>query len=382
MTWSLRGKHAVAGIGFSDLGKVPGYSPLELAAWATSEALEDSGLQLSDIDGLCGGTFYHFFPTLSIAEYLGIRPNWMSADMTGGSSFMSYIQQAAMAIEAGLCETVLVTYGSNARSSRNLNGLIETPEMESPYEPIVPLSAYALATSRHMYEYGTTSDQLAEVAVSARQWAMKNPRATMHDPLSIEDVQNSPVVSSPLRALDCCLLSDGGAAAIVTSAERARDLKQKPVYLLGAAGETSHREIAQMPDLTRTCAVESGNRAFEMAGVDRDDVDVVELYDAFTINTVMLLEDLGFCQKGEGGSFVSGGNIAPGGSLPVNTNGGGLSCVHPGMYGLFATIEAVEQLRGGCGERQIDGAELAVAHGNGGSLSHQFTTIFGSEARL
>lgn len=382
MTWKLRGKHAIVGVGHSILGKAPGYSPLDLAAQATHNALADCGMDLSEIDGICGGTFYHFFPTLSIAEYLGIRPTWMNSDMFGGSSFMSYVQQATAAIEAGLCKNVLIVYGSNARSSRNLNGLIETPESESPYEAPVPITGYALATQRHMHQYGTTLEQLAEVAVSARKWAQLNPEATMRDPLTMDEVMSSPTIASPLRVRDCCLLSDGGAAVIVTSADRAKDLPKPPVYVLGASGETSHREIAQMPDLTTTGAVQSGKRAFEMAGITHSDVDVVQLYDAFTINMITILEDLGFCAQGEGGAFVSGGRIAPGGDFPVNTNGGGLSCVHPGMYGLFAIIEAVVQVRGAGGDRQVDGVDIAIAHGNGGAFSHQMTNVFGSAAAL
>ncbi len=382
MTHSIRGKTAVAGVGCFGMGKTPGLNPLELMSGAVKVALDDAGLQLKDIDGICAGTFYHFFPSLSVAEYLGIRPKWSSSDMVGGSSFMSHIQQAAMAINSGICNTVLVAYGSNARSSRDLNGLVETPFFEQPYDYLVPMGGYAMAAGRHMHDYGTTRRQLAEVAVSARKWAQLNPEATMQDDLSIEEVLEAPVIVDPLSMYDCCLLSDGAGALILTSAERARDLKQKPAYLLGAAGAHWHREVSQMPDLTVTAATESSANAYKMAGITAKDIDVVQLYDAFTINTILFMEDLGFCEKGEGGDFVSGGRIAPGGELPVNTNGGGLSCVHPGMYGTFCMIEAVRQLRGGLGERQIDGANLAIAHGNGGTLSHQFTTVFGTEETL
>ncbi|MGI9275543.1 MAG: acetyl-CoA acetyltransferase [Endozoicomonas sp.] len=382
MSNTLRGKTAVAGIGYYGLGKTPEHTPLELLSQAALRAVDDAGLQLSDIDGVCAGTFYHFFPTLSVAEYLGIRPKWSSSDMAGGSSFMSHIQQAAMAIQTGLCNTVLVAYGSNARSSRDVNGLVETPTFEQPYEYMVPLAGYAMAAARYMHEYGATREHLANVAVSARQWAQLNPDATMRAPLSVADVLESPMIAEPLSLADCCLMSDGAGALILTSAERAKTLKQKPVYLLGAAGAHWHREISQMPDFTVTAATESSARAYEMAGIKAADIDVVQLYDAFTINTLLFLEDLGFCQKGEAGAFVADGHIAPNGSLPVNTNGGGLSCVHPGMYGTFCMIEAVTQLRGQGGERQIEGAELAIAHGNGGTLSHQFTTVFGTDATL
>ena len=241
---------------------------------------------------------------------------------------------------------------------------------------------YALAASRHMYQYGTTREQLAEVAVAAREWAKMNPKAFMRGDLTIEDVLSSHMVSSPLSVLDCCLVTDGGGAVIVTRPERARNLHKPPVYLLGAGETHWHRNISQMPDLTVTAASESGPRAFEMAKLGPEDVDVTMLYDAFTINTVLFLEDLGFCEKGEGGAFVSGGRIAPGGELPVNTNGGGLSYNHPGMYGLLLLVEAVRQVRGECGERQQPDVHVALVHGNGGVLSSQVTAILGSEETL
>lgn len=378
----LRGKCAVVGTGFAGLGSAPGWTSLELLAEATARSLDDAGLALSDIDGICAATFYHFFPTLSVAEYLGIRPKWSDGDTTGGSSFMSQLMKAVTAIEAGLCETVLIAYGSNARSSRNLNGLIETPEFEQGMGYPVPMGGYAMAAGRHMHEFGTTRENLADVALTARAWAKLNPNATERGDLSKEEILSARMIADPLSKYDCCLFSDGGGALIVTSSARAKDLKQKPIYVLGGAGAHWHREIAQMPSLTTTCATESSRRAYEMAGVSVDDIDVVQLYDAFTINVILLLEDLGFCNKGEGGAFVSSGAIAPGGTLPVNTNGGGLSCVHPGAYGVFCMIEAIEQLRGSAGARQIADAEIAIAHGNGGTLSHQYTTVFGTETAL
>jgi acetyl-CoA acetyltransferase len=243
---------------------------------------------------------------------------------------------------------------------------------------MMPVAAYALAASRHMHEFGTTREQLAEVAVAARKWAQRNPEAFMRDPLSIEDVLKSRMVADPLSVRDCCLVTDGAGAIVLTRADRAYELCATPVHVLGAAAATQHCNISAMPDLTVTAAKESGARAFRQAGYTPADIDVVELYDAFTINTILFLEDLGFCAKGEGGSFVQGGRIAPGGALPVNTNGGGLSCAHPGMYGLFTLIEATQQLMGQAGERQVPGASLALAHGNGGTLSSQATAILGT----
>jgi acetyl-CoA acetyltransferase len=382
MTHPIRGKISIVGVGEAGLGKSPKKAPLELLAEATLCALDDAGVSLADVDGLCAGTFYHFFPTLSVAEYLGIRPKWSDADMIGGASFMSHVMQASLALMAGLCDVVLVAYGSNARSSRDSNGLIEIPEFEAAYDPPIPITGYALAASRHMHEYGTTREHLAHVAVAARQWAQLNPAATSRDPLTIDDVLSSPMIAEPLTRHDCCLISDGGAALILTRSDHAKSLRKPPVHFLGGAGAHWHREIAQMPDLTVTAASESGPRAFAMAGIGTSDVDVLQVYDAFTINTILLLEDLGFCDKGQGGAFVAEGHIAPGGKLPVNTSGGGLSFVHPGMFGLFCLIETVRQLRGEAGDRQIDGAQIGVAHGNGGTLSSQFTTVFGTQETL
>ncbi|MEC8427891.1 MAG: acetyl-CoA acetyltransferase, partial [Pseudomonadota bacterium] len=320
MTHPLRGKVAAAGIGSAGIGEAPGWGPLDLLGAASVNALADAGLSLKDVDGLFATTGSHYFATMSAAEYLGIQPKFTNCDMNGGSSFMSQVLQAAMAIDAGLCEVALICYGSNARTNGGDHaGLIETPEWEIPYKPRIPISGYAMAAARHMHEYGTTREQLAEVVVAARQWGAMNPEAFVQKPITKEEVLGAKIISEPLSALDCCLVTDGGAAMVLVSAERAKDLKQKPVYMLGTAGAMWHRQIDQMPNLTVTAASESGPRAFEMAGLTPDDVDVIQLYDAFTINVILFLEDLGFCPKGEGGRFVSGGTLAPGGSRPVNT---------------------------------------------------------------
>jgi acetyl-CoA acetyltransferase len=382
MKAATRGTTAVVGAAYAGVGTSPGWSSLELLGSAAKRALDDAGLKLSDVDGLCAATFYHFFPTLSAAEYLGIQPKWSNSDTVGGSSFMSHVAQATLAINAGLCEVVLIAYGSNARSSRNLNGLIETPDLERPYDPMVPVSGYSLAASRYFHEYGATRRDLANVVLSARKWAALNPDAELRNEISMEEILAAPLIASPFSKYDCCLVSDGGAAIVVTSAERARHLKKKPIYVLGSAAAHSHREIAQMPDFTVTCASVTGPEAMKAAGVTHKDIGVAQLYDAFTLNPILFLEDLGFCKKGEGAAFIAAGNTRPGGSLPVNTNGGGLCFAHPGAYGLFCLIEAVTQLRGEGGARQVAGAEVALAHGNGGTLSHQATTILGTEACL
>lgn len=381
---SLRGKAAIVGAAESDLGEVgPGFTPLDLIGQAAARALADAGLEKEDVDGLFSASVYYQMPTLSVGEYLGIRPRYSDATMMGGSSFVSHLLHAASAIEAGLCEVALIAYASTQLSDGGFRGVSDPPNpYETPYGPRYPVSMYALAASRHMHEYGTTREQLAEVAVAAREWARLNPKAYKRDRLAVEDVLSSRMISSPLSLLDCCLVTDGGGALVVTSAERAKDLRKPPVYILGAGEAHWHRDISRMPDLTVTAAADSGRRAYEMAGIGPGDVDVAMLYDAFTINPILFLEDLGFCEKGEGGAFVEGGRIAPGGELPVNTNGGGLSYNHPGMYGLLLLVEAVRQLRGECGERQVESADVALAHGNGGVLSSQVTAVLGSASTL
>jgi acetyl-CoA acetyltransferase len=256
----------------------------------------------------------------------------------------------------------------------------ERDPWEAPFRPPLPVTAYALAASRHMHEFGTTREQLAAVAVSARRWAQMNPKAELREPLGVEDVLASRVVASPLTVRDCCLVSDGGAAIVVTRADRARELRRPPVLVLGCGEAHSHRHITGMPDLVRTSAEHSGAAAFADARLSPADVDCAQLYDAFTITPILFLEDLGFCAKGDGGPFAASGATDPGGALPMNTNGGGLSYCHPGMYGLLAIVEAVRQLRGDCGERQIEGCEVALAHGNGGVLSSQATLVLGAAA--
>jgi acetyl-CoA acetyltransferase len=383
-----RGSVAIVGIGLAGCGEAPGYSELELAAQAALAATADAGIPMPQIDALLTASLSNFMPTLALAEYLGIRPRFSDTNSIGGSSFVSHLIPAAMALNYGLCDVALVTYGSNQRTGMGRaeiakhKAALDPLPYEVPYRPANPLSAYALAAARHIHQYGTTREQLAEVAVAARAWARLNPEAYSRDPLTVSDVLRARMVSDPLTVRDCCLVTDGAGAFIMVRAEDAKRFPRRPVYLLGVGAAHWHRQIACMPDVTATAAHESGARAFAMAQLRPDDVDVVQLYDAFTINVILFLEDLGFCPKGEGGRFVSEGRIAPGGALPVNTNGGGLSCVHPGMYGVFTIVEAVRQLRGEAGARQIDGAEVALAHGNGGVLSSQVTALFGTASTL
>ncbi|HIB55638.1 MAG TPA: thiolase [Alphaproteobacteria bacterium] len=380
---SLRGAAAIVGAGVYGLGETPGQSSVEIMARAALTALTDAGLKPSDVDGVISASPVYNMASMTAAEYLGIRPRFTESTMLGGSSFVFHVTPAALALQAGLCDVVLICYGSNQRSAtgRLISNSLPDP-YEAPYNPRMPITAYALAASRHMFQYGTTREQMAEVAVAARGWAALNPEAFVREPLTVKDVLGSRMISDPLSKLDCCLVTDGGGALVLTRADRAKDLPKAPVYVLGHATEHWHRSIAQLPDLTITAASESGRRAFEMAGLVPTDIDVAQLYDAFTINTILFLEDLGYCKKGEGGEFVADGRIAPGGSLPVNTNGGGLSCCHPGMYGIFPVIEAVRQVRGEAGERQIDDVDVALAHGNGGVLSSQSTLVLGSGATI
>lgn len=375
-----RGKTAVAGVGICGTDSQSGLSAMELLAKASLAAIADAGLDVGEIDAVFATLSEDPFSALSVPEYLGIRPKLVEGTRTGGSAFQIHAMWAALALDAGLCDAVLICYGSNQRSGAG--GLVRSGGTPFPYEAVYkpknPTTAYALAAQRHMHEYGTTREQLAEVAVAARKWAQLNPMANMRDDLTIEDVLGARMVSDPLTVRDCCLVTDGAAAIVMTRADRARDLPQVPAYLLGAASATWHRNISALESLTLTATSEAAPRAYEQAGVGPSDIDVVELYDAFTINTILFLEDLGFCPKGEGGRFVANGAIAPGGRLPVNTNGGGLSFAHPGMYGLFTMIEAVTQLRGTAGARQVPGAQLALAHGNGGVLSSQAVTIWGT----
>ncbi len=378
---SLRGKVAIVGTGLSPSGEVPGFTRYELMAQAVERAMADAGVTKGEIDGVFAVVDRAQLPVTAVCEYLGIRPKVMEGSMIGGSSFVHFLQWAALSLQAGLCDVALIAYGSNARSGGVMPGTSAPIPYETAYGARLP-TAYALAAQRHMHEYGTTPEQLAEVAVAARSWAAHNPAAMMRGPLTIDDVLSARRVSDPLGVRDCCLITDGGGAVILTRADRVSRHPKPPAYLLGVAAETSHQHIAQMEDLTVTAAVRSGARALEMAGASLSEIDFVQLYDAFTINTILFLEDLGFCKKGEGGAFVSGGRIGFGGSLPVNTNGGGLSCVHPGMYGVFTLIEAVAQLRGECAERQVPGARLGLAHGNGGSLSTQVTAVLGTAQTL
>lgn len=379
-----RGSVAIVGAAESDLGAVAALmSPIDLMAQGIHRALADAGLTLKDVDGLFCATTQARTSAMSLVEYLGLPNAYTDSTIVGGSSFEIHVAHAHAALEAGLCNVAVIAYGSTQRTvGRRAASAREFNPYETPFKPFLPATAYAMAASRHMHEYGTKREQLAAVAVAAREWALLNPVAWEKKPLTIQDVLNARPISYPFTVRDICLVTDGGGAIVLVRADRAKGMKQKPVYVLGSGQSITHASITSMPDLTHTGAIESGRQAYAASGVKPADVKVLALYDAFTLNTILFLEDLGFCAKGEGGPFVEGGRIAPGGSLAVNTNGGGLSYCHPGMYGLFLLIEAVRQLRGDCGKRQIAGADVALVHGNGGVLSAQATTILGSGATV
>jgi acetyl-CoA acetyltransferase len=380
---SLKKACAIAGVAESRLGVVPDSTVMTLQAEAMVAALTEAGLEKSDVDAVFSSGNWGRLPQLQAAEYLGIRPSYSDNTSVGGASFEFHLGHAAAAIQAGLCKVAVILYGSTQRSRRERR-IFETHtdlgyQYEAPYGLPIPVGAYALAASRHMAQYGTTSEQMAELAVATRAWAQLNPAAYRRDPLTVDEVLASDMIASPLHRLDCCLVTDGGGCVVVVSPEIAKSVPKAPVWLLGQGEAHSHAQISEMPELTVTPAAQSGKRAFAMAGITHGDLDVVEIYDSFTITVLLTLESLGFCKPGESGAFVTGGRTAPGGEFPLNTNGGGLSYCHPGQYGIFLLIEAVRQLRGECGDRQVADATLALASGTGGVLSSNSTCILGLE---
>jgi acetyl-CoA acetyltransferase len=365
---------AVVGAAEAQMGAaLPGLSAADVMAQAARAALADAGLAPADVDGVFAAATQMPWASVTLSEDLGIRPRSQDTTMLGGASPMAHVNHARAAIAAGLCEVAVIAYGSTQRSvGRATASVQERDPWEAPYAPPLPVAAYALAASRHMHDYGTTAEQLAWVAVSARQWAQRREGAWSREPLTLADVAAARRVCDPFGVRDCCLVTDGGAALVVTSVARARGLRRPPVFVLGAAEAQTHRSVSSMPDLTTTAAFESGARAFAEAGLRPADVDSAQIYDAFTITPILFLEDLGFCPKGEGGAFVADGRIAPGGELRVNTSGGGLSYGHPGMNGLPLLVEAVREVR-------EEGKDVVLAHGNGGVLSTQATVLLGSE---
>ena len=375
---SIRGQVAVAGVFEHPTRFAPDKTSYQLQAESARGALADAGLTVRDVDGFCTSGVGPI-GILSLAQHLDLHPRWLDSQAIGGSSFVSHCLHAAAAIAAGLCDVVLVTYGSSAASERFAigtggGGLGDPPDhFELPFGPTI-VGSYALVAQRHMHEYGTTSEQLAEIAVTMRRHAGLNPQAKYRDPISVDDVLASRVISSPLHLLDCCIISDGGGALVLTSVERARDLAQTPVVILGGAEAVQHHGIGRR-DLLDIAARQSGPLAFQRAGLTHADVDCAMIYDSYTITVLATLEALGFCAPGEGGAFCADGRIGLGGALPVNTDGGGLSSNHPGMRGMFLVIEATRQLRGQRGPAQVPDAEIACVHGTGGMLGQRHSGV-------
>lgn len=381
---TLRGSIAIVGVHEHPTRWAPDKTEFQIMAESARAALAEAGLKKDDVDGLFGASMtMGSMGTIELAEYLNIKPDYVDGTNIGGSSFVAHVNHAAAAIHAGLCSVALILYGSTSASNAVAIGTggyssgrgSPSEAWTGPYG-MTTVGSYALYAQLHMNRYGTKPEQLAEIAVAMRKHASLNPNAKMRQPITVDDVMTSRLISDPLHLLDCCIISDGGGAVVVTSAERARDLAKKPVLLLGSAEAVAHQEIGS-PDLLTIAAKQSGAKAFARAGVTHQDLDLCMIYDSFTITVLATLENLGFCKPGEGGDFVSGGRIQLGGALPINPDGGGLSNNHPGMRGIFLVIEAVKQLRGECGDRQVPNAKLALAHGTGGTIgvSHSGATI-------
>jgi acetyl-CoA acetyltransferase len=376
---------AIVGAALSDIGRVDDKTAFHLCQQGTSRALADAGLTKDDVQGFMShGT--GMLPPVEVAEYMGIRPTWVDSTGVGGSTWEFMVEHAYAAIAMGLVDVVVLTYGSTTRAdlkrkrrTANLSFGGRGPvQFDAPFGHTL-IAKYALTTMRHMHEFGTTIEQLAEIAVSARHNASLNPEAYYRDPITIDDVLTSRMMAEPLTKLHCCIRSDGGGAIVLASEDRARDCAKAPVWVLGTGEAVSHTTMSEWPDFTESPCVRSGQQAFDRTGVTVDDIDVCELYDAFTSMVLFTLEGLGFCKKGEGGPFVEDGKLRVGGALPTNTDGGGLSHCHPGMRGMFLLVEAARQLRRECGARQVADAELACVNGTGGWFTSASTIILGRD---
>ena len=385
----LRGKVAFVGAADTDVGVLPGRTPMELCAEAALKAIADAGLDKSDVDGIitCNAMAQPLmYPAEALAEYLQMFPRYCLAVGAGGGTTFSIIHHAASAIVTGMADVVVVAMADSMRSGLTRDQAMQVqastghPEFEQPYGPTVP-AYYALIAQAHMAEFGTTQEQFAGIAVACREHASRNPAAQMRDPITVEDVVSSRMIADPLHLLDCSLVSDGGSAVVLCSAERAADLRSDPVYMLGAGEGHSHEHISQARSLTTSAAAEAGARAYQMADLGPGDMDFAQLYDCFTPTVLVELEDLGFCAKGEGGKFVDSGALMPGGSLPVNTHGGLLSHSHPGNPGsMFALTESIWQLRHSAGDRQVANARHGLVHAQGGIMSSHTALVLSGEA--
>ncbi|GIH02391.1 thiolase [Rhizocola hellebori] len=362
---------AIAGAAECDLGQT-GLSVPELLTQAVSRALDDAGLSLSDVDGLAT-TGHGRFPATQLADYLGLHPVWTDSTSAGGAVFEMYVARAAQAIEAGQCHVAVIAFASDQRSARSRRMTGEPNRFSDPYQPLWPLSYYAMVAQRYLYTYRLGRADLAQQAVWARQRALLNPAAWTHTQgaLTVQDVLDAPLISSPLGKLDCCLVTDGGGAIVLTSLDRARHLRQRPVLVRGYGEVVTHAEMTSAEDLLYPGAAAAGAQAFARAGMSHRDIDVLQIYDSFTISVPLALEQLGFCPPGEGAAWSG---------LPMNTGGGGLAYCHPGQLGVLLLVEAVRQLRGQCGARQVPDARTALVHGTGGIMSSHATVILEAAA--
>ena len=367
-----------------------GNSELTIQKYCAEKALKQAGLKMSDIDGIAvAGMWGIPGPGLMqpnvLVEYLGIKsPKWLEGTNIGGSTFLLQVNHAYLAIKAGLCDTVLVLYGSLQKSNMS-RVLGDRPALYSNQFEVVsglplPVGGYALAAQRHMAVYGSTRESLAEIAVATRAWATMNENAAFQTPLTIDEVMSSKPIATPLHRSDCCLITDGGGALVITTQEKSKDLKTEPIFIRGFGDSNSHSSINYMPNMEHLeIATISSKKAFDMAKLTTKDIDITMIYDSFTITVLLTLEAIGFCKIGEGKDFVKNQRTAPGGEFALNTNGGGLSYCHPGMYGIFTIIEATRQLWGICGKRQLKNPRNALCHGTGGVLSSSTTLILSKE---
>jgi len=364
----------------TELGKIPDMSQIQLHADAALNAFADAGIRASDIDGVATAGE----SPVNIAHYLGIAPRWVDGSSVGGCSFMLHVRHAAAAIEAGYADTVLITHGESGRSGvgrggRGGGGGSLLAQFEGPYGSMGPTTMFTIGVLRYMKQYGMTHEQLAMVAVVQREWAGMNPRASYRDPITVDDVLNSRMIAYPFHLLECCLVTDGGGALILMSAERAADFPNKPVYILGSGESVETPMVSQMKDLTSSQAFRiAGTEAMRSAGINHGDVDHMMVYDAFAHLPIWGLEDLGFCARGEAPGFIEDGNTRPGGALPLNTNGGGLSYMHSGMYGMYALQESVRQMRG-TAPAQVPGAKVSLCLGVGGMFAASGCIVMGNE---
>ena len=365
------------------LGKIPDLSVIGLHADAALNAMADAGLKPSDIDGVaCAG-----ISPVELAHSLGITPTWVDGTSVGGCSFMLHVRHAAAAINEGLCTTVLITHGESGRSRVGGGGRFGggggsslAGQFEGPFGAAGPPTMFTIPVLRYLKTFGLSQEDLAHVAVVQREWAGKNPRATFKDPITVDDVMNSPMIAYPFRLLMCCLVTDGGGALVLTSADRAKDFPTKPIYVLGTGESVETPMVSQMEDFTSSKAFRvSGKKAFDEAGIKHADVDHLMIYDAFAHLPIYGLEDLGFCEKGQAAAFIGAGNTRPGGKLPLNTNGGGLSYMHSGMYGMYAMQESIRQMRG-VAPAQVPNAKISISHGVGGMFGASGTIVWSNVA--